>query len=406
MFAEIAHHFILVFVWIVLVLRSPFMVFDSQQRRLWLVLLAFAGGSIVIQSWFGVFVNTKTGIIQFNNLIQGVWGVLNAAVMLEFVANLVDDKREARKNRVARTFWAVATAAAMSLCFVLTPAAERFKPAATVSAFALYAVFAGIYMIGSAGLAAWLLYRRLPHVASRMLYTGLLMMTVGNAIQVPFMLIRSLQRLVPEIPPELLTVAFVLNTARFIMVPLGCVVAAAEPPFQTVLYWYRRVRLYVLWRCLREATGTLVLSPLTSRPRDLLTFDDAWERLHRRVVEIHDSAFYLYDAWAWPELLVAAKRHTEQAGREQSRVVAVACWIEVTRRAALSGAPKLHSELDGELLPELQAVQSTTHAEMRYLVRLGRAVRSRDVQAFAKKITQEEWGISAPDDASDPRPTT
>lgn len=65
----------------------------------------------------------------------------------------------------------------------------------------------------------------------------------------------------------------------------------------------------------------------------------------------------------------------------------MACWIEVTRRVALSGAPRLHNELDHELLPE-QAVQPTMHAEVRYLVRLRRVMRSRRVQAFAKEIVQ------------------
>jgi hypothetical protein len=395
MFEEIARRFILTVVWIVLVLRSPVMVRDSRQRRLWLVLAVFAGGSIVIQPWFGSFLNAATGITKFNNLVQGVWGVLNAAVMLEFVVNLVHGAEKARQNQVVRIFWAVATAAAMVLCFALTPGAQRFEPAGNVSVFAVYAVLAGIYMIGVAGSAAWLVWRRLPYVTGGTLYVGLLMVTVGNAIQVPFLVIRTLQRLTPEVPSELLTAAFALNTTRFIIVPLGCVIAAVEAPRKTVLYWYRRVRLYALWRCLRDATRELAPTPPTRRTKDLLTIDDAWERLHRRVVEVHDSMFYLYDAWAWPELLVAAKCRAEESARpKHHRIVAVACWIEVTRRAALSGAPRLHKELDHELLPELQAVQSTMGAEIRYLVRLDRAMRSRRVQAFAREMIQRHRQIS------------
>ncbi|MGH3826561.1 MAG: DUF6545 domain-containing protein [Pseudonocardiaceae bacterium] len=397
MFEEVARRSILAVVWIVLVLRSPAMVRDSRQRRLWLVLAVFAGGSIVIQPRFGSFVNAATGITQFNNLVQGVWGVLNAAVMLEFVVNLALGKGKARLNQVVRIVWAVATVAAMVLCFAITPGAERFTPAGAVSGFAVYAVLSGIYMIGAAGSAAWLLWCRLPYITGTTLYAGLLMVTVGNAIQAPFMVIHTLQRLVPEVPPELLTAAFALNTTRFIMVPLGCVIAAVEPSWKTVLYWYRRVRLYALWRRLRDATKELALTPPTSRTRDLLTIDDAWERLHRRVVEVHDSVFYLYDTWAWPELLVAAKRHAEDTARpERRRIVAVACWIEVTRRAALSGMPRLHRELDPELLPELQAAQSTMRAEIRHLVRLDRAMRSRRVQAFTREMLQRHRRVSTP----------
>jgi hypothetical protein len=396
MFEEIARGLILAIVWIVLVLRSSFMVRDSRQRHLWLVLMVFAGGSIVIQSWFGALINAATGIAQFNNLVQGIWGVLNAATMLEFVVGLILDEGKARQHRRARISWAIATVAAMALCFAVTPGAERFTPPATVPAFAVYAVVAGIYVIGAAGWAAWLLWRRLPYVTGRALYAGLFMVTVGNAIQVPFMVIRTLQRLIPEVPPELLTAAFVLNSTRFIMVPVGCVITAIEPPRMTVLYWYRRVRLYTLWRRLRDATRDLALTPPMPRTRDLLTIDDAWERLHRRVVEIHDSAFSLYDAWAWPELLIAAKRCAVQTAQpQQRRIVAVACWIEVARRAALSGAPRLHRELDHELLPELQAAQSTMRAEMRYLIRLHRAMRSRQVQAFVKEMIQRQRKIAA-----------
>lgn len=394
---EIARRSILVVVWIVLALRSPAMVRDSQQRRLWLVLVVFAGGSIVIQPWFGSFVNAVTGITQFNNLVQGVWGVLNAAVMLEFVVNLALDQRKARHGRIIRIFSAVVTVAAMVLCFALTLGAERFTPAGTVSDFAVYAVLAGIYMISAAGAAAWLLWRRLPHITGTALYVGLLMVTVGNAFQVPFMVMRTVQRLIPEVPPELLTAAFALHTARFMMVPLGCVIAAVEPSCKAALYWYRRVRLYFLWRCLRDATRELALTPPTPRARDLLTIDDAWERLHRRVVEIRDSVFQLHDAWAWPELLVAAQRHAEETARpERRRIVAVACWIEVTRRAALSDMPRLYRELDHELLPELQAVQSTMHAEIRHLLQLDRAMRSRRVEAFVREMGRRHRHISTP----------
>jgi hypothetical protein len=395
MFEEIARRSILVIVWIVLVLRSPVMVRDSRQRLLWLVLAVFAGGSITIQPWFGSVVNAATGITQFNNLLQGIWGVLNTAVMLEFVVDLALDKGKARQHLLVRISWAVATVAAMVLCFALTPGPERFKPTGAVSVFAVYAAVAGIYMVSAAGLAAWLVGRRLSSVTSGALYLGLLMVTVGNAFQMPFLVIRTVQRLTPEVPPALLTAAFVLNTTRFIMVPLGCVIAAVEPPRKTMVYWYRRVRLHALWRRLREATKELALTPPTSRTRDLLTIDDAWERLHRRVVEIHDSVFYLHDAWAWPELLEAAKHHaTETARPAQRRIVAMACWIEVTRRAALSGAPKLHRELDHELLPELQATQSTTRAELRYLVQLHRAMRSRRAQAFARETIQRHRHLS------------
>ncbi|TWP50950.1 hypothetical protein FKR81_17905 [Lentzea tibetensis] len=360
MFEEISRTVILTVVWTVLVLRTPAMLRDRRQRRLWLVLAVFALGSITIQSWFGRFVNEATGIPQFNNLVQGLSGILNAAVVLEFVAYLVGVRRW--RLRIGA---AVATAAGMCVTFALTPAAERFKPPVGFTAFTVYALLALVYMVVAAGAASYLLFRQLPRITGRTLYAGLLMVAVGHATQVPFMLIRTWQRLVPGIPQWLLDVAFQLGTARFILVPLGCSIAALEPVRQAALYYYRRVRLYGLWRRLRDATGELALEPPPSRRRDLLTFGRSWERLHRRVVEIRDSAFYLHDTWAWPELLQQA-RDTPHP---------VAHWLEVTRRDALDGAPQRHSGVGHDLLPELKASQSTMHAEMRYLIELDRAMR-------------------------------
>ncbi|GLZ28873.1 hypothetical protein Lesp02_10630 [Lentzea sp. NBRC 105346] len=356
MFEEISRTVVLAVVWTVLVLRTPAMLRDRRQRRLWLVLAVFALGSITIQSWFGRFVNEVTGVAQFNNLVQGLSGILNAAVVLEFVAYLVG---------VTHRRWPYALAAAlgMTVAFFLTPGPLRFKPGHPW--FTVYALIALVYMVGAAGYASFLLFRELPLIRGRTLWAGLLMVAVGHSTQVPFMLIRTWQRLLPGIPPWLPDLAFVLGVVRFILVPLGCCIAALEPVRQAALFYYRRVRLYGLWRRLRDATEELALEPPPARWRDLLTFGNSWERLHRRVVEIRDSAFYLHDTWAWPQLLHEARTAEHP----------VAHWLEVTRRAALDGAPQRHSGVGHDLLPELKADQSTMHAEMRYLLALDRAMR-------------------------------
>ncbi|MDQ1308589.1 MAG: hypothetical protein QG671_4424 [Actinomycetota bacterium] len=65
-------HLIILVAWTVLIVRTPFMIRDRRQRPLWLVLSAIAGGSIVIQSWFGAALNHATGVPHMNNLVQGL----------------------------------------------------------------------------------------------------------------------------------------------------------------------------------------------------------------------------------------------------------------------------------------------------------------------------------------------
>jgi hypothetical protein len=387
---------IITVVWAVLALRTPFMVRDRKQRPVWLVLIVIATGSIVIQSWFGTAINRATGIPQFNNLLQGLWGILDVAVTLEFIVRLADGKAASRRQS-ARIAGALAAGAGMALCFALTPQSQRFRSPTSSSTFTAYALIAAIYMICAAGAAAWIMWHHLPQVRSKTLYTGLLLVMVGNTTEVPFMTIRTLQRLSTYASPELLRVALLLNTTRFILLPLGCTIAAIEPLRQGALFYYRRLRLRPLWRLLRSASPELNIGPPVSMSRDMVAFKDGWERLHRRVVEIRDSVFYLHDAWASAELLAQAVRYADAVARpEQSRLVAIACWLEATRREAALDGPKLHHDLETALLPELLADESTIHREMRNLRRLHRALRSRQVRGFTDHLARYASSTSDP----------
>lgn len=181
----------------------------------------------------------------------------------------------------------------------------------------------------------------LPGIHGRTLRAGLALVAVGNLMEVPFAVIRLGERLTWFASPVLADAAFHASTARFVMVPLGCAVAAFEPMRTALSYYHRRVRLYSLWRSLRDATAEIALGPPVSRWRDAMTFDNAWERLHRRVIEIRVSAFHLHDSWCRPEL----------------------------------------------------AEESTVYEETRYLLVLGRALRSPAVQAFAGAEVPGKAGV-------------
>ncbi|MCE7003816.1 hypothetical protein LWC34_13400 [Kibdelosporangium philippinense] len=386
MFEDISRWVILTVVWLVVLVRTPAMVRDPQQRPLWVVLVVVALGAIPIQSWFAVWIDDLTGDPKFHNLFRGLFAVLDAAVTWRFVVHIAGRKGTWWHSAGGRWFragtaWAVA--AAITICYYVAAPAERFRPSPE-GPFAVYNLLIFLYLGISLGAAAWQMWRHLPGVRGRTLRAGLALVAIGNLMEVPFAVIRVGERLTWFGSPVLSDVAFYASTARFIMVPLGCVVAAFEPMRTAVLYYFRRIRLYSLWRSLRAATPEISLAEPMSRWQDIRTMDNAWERLHRRIIEIRDSAFHLYDSWGWPELLDQAAHDAKN-----ERIGVTARWLEVATRESIAGSPKRYRSLDKAFLPALAAEESTVHEETRYLLELHRALRSPAVQAFASSVRQD-----------------
>lgn len=375
---EIIRRIIFAIVWLVLILRFPAMLKDSRHRPLWIVLAAQASGSIVIQSSFGTWVNDMTGIHQLNNLIQALCGVLGAAMMWRFVAYLAAEETSYLRSPTRRSFrtsFALATAVIMIVTFLVTPDALRFKfPVQGI--FAIYAVVSLAYLGIANCLSAWILGRHLAFVKGKILFLGLLMLTIGCALAAPFVIARLIQRFATHATPGVLQIGFLASAIGFVLVSAGASLAALEPLRQAILFYYRRLRLYSLWLLLRSATKGIVVVPLIARREDLIPKKNSWNILHLRVIETRDSIFYLYDTWASAELIQQATQYTATLRRRKHRdVITTACWLEVTRRAALADAPRLYAQLDRSVLPELCAEESTMHAEMLYLLRLYRALR-------------------------------
>lgn len=66
-------------------------------------MLAFlAFGSTTIQSWCGTAVNDFTGIAVFNNVIQGLSGIVSQAVLLKFLILIYRNGNSASRLRNLR----------------------------------------------------------------------------------------------------------------------------------------------------------------------------------------------------------------------------------------------------------------------------------------------------------------
>jgi hypothetical protein len=386
MLQDTARQVVIVIVLTTLALRFPHLIRNHLQHPLLLTLVVFATSSIIIQSWFAAKVNHLTGVPKFSNLFQGLWGLVDITATLYFVVRITGFQPRWRYSRPAWITWAVATAAGMSICFALTPPAMRFSSSAQLSPFTAYALVAAAYMVGTALTASWLLWRNLADIEGKVLRTALTMVMIGDAIMIPFMAIRTAERMTP-IAPALSQTAVLLSTARFVLLPLGCALVAVEPLRRALLHHYRRIRLYSFWRWMRSATPELALASTTSRWRDIFDADSSWELLHRRVIEVRDGILYLYDTQAFGDLLTQADDYTKTTPyTEHPELLTTACWLEVAHRAALMNAPRTHEVIGTEWLPRAAAADATMHWETRYLLALYRMTRSQAVRTFADRI--------------------
>lgn len=395
---ETLREVILLIAWTVLVLRLPALR-RPPQRPVWIALAVLATGSLVIQAEVGSWVDEVTGVPKAGELAVALVALTDFAFVWWLAVALDGAGRTVPAWLRRAPVVCAATMAALAFAFfAVTPAPDRFGARAH-GWWAGYAVVWIAYGLITAVGAAAVFWRHGVAMRSPVLRVSVLALAVGTSAEVPYLLIRGV-RWFTEAPASLALAGFWCSFARFVLVALGCSLAALEPLWQVSLYWYRRQRLYGLWLLLRRATPELVVAPPPSRRADLLAFDSAWERLHQRVIEIHDSITFLHDGWASPELLHEAGEATGappySGGPGQSRLVqrqrltAAACWIEVTRREAAAGADKLyHKELDKDLLPEVLADRSTVHREIRRMLRLHRALRSRTVASFADGFRPE-----------------
>jgi hypothetical protein len=379
MLQDAARKIVLWLVWCVVFLRTPFLFRDRRQLPAWLVLIVFAGSSIIIQNWFANFVNTATGVAKFNLLLQGVWGIVDISATLYFIAYLAGCIKEWRHGVRAWSLWGLLTCGGMVISFFLSSPVDRFSQSPNFGIFTAYALLAAAYMIVSAASASWILVRQLILVRRRILKFAFAMVLVGEMVMVPFMVIRTVGRLA-RVTPWLNQVAVLLSTARFILLPVGCVLVTLQPWGKATVCRYRRIRLYSTWSLLRNSTLELGLAPPPSWVQDLVARGDSWELLHRRTIEIRDSVMHLFEGWASRELVDDAVAYAESLSGDRD-VLTLACWLEVARRTAGRRAGCRH----GGVLELVPAVGVDVRAETRNLIRLRRAMGSRAVAEFASK---------------------
>lgn len=328
---------------------------DRRQFPLWQVLAMFAGTSIVMRDGFGVVLDEIAGDPTFHVLFADLWDMAAFTSPLYFAAWVTGRTR----HRLRWAAWALSAASVTVVTYVVAPQQLTLQ---TVSA---QSVVFTLYLISTTSVTAWLLYRHVSEVQDKVLKLALWMIIVGDAVLVPYIAIVAVFMLGHATPPWLLWFGYVGAVARFALLPLGCVIATFEPVRKALVCRYQRWRLRGIWRLLTAVTPQLRMAPPA----------DSWEALHRRIVEIRDSVFHLYDTWATEDLVDTAHRYTDDPE------LAVACWLEVTRRAAEDKAPRLYQLAHMPALPDTP----TAREEMRWQLGIYRAMRSPKAQWFADR---------------------
>ncbi|MGW7577850.1 DUF6545 domain-containing protein [Streptomyces sp. NPDC054765] len=380
---------LLLVVWSVLVLRIPAL-WNPRRRPVWYVLMALAAGSLVLQAPVGEWIDRTTGAAKAGELAVALVALTDFAAVWWFAIRL-HTAGCAVPPWLRRAPWVSgATMAALALFFfAVTPAAERFGAQARGWWTGYMAAWIAYGLLTAVG-AGVLFWKHGLTLCRPVLRLSVLALALGTSAEVPYVMVRTVRWITPDGSPELALTGFWCSFARFVLVALGCSLAALEPPMKAFVHWHRRQRLRGLWLLLRQATPELVVVKPRSRGADLLDFSHAWEQLHQRVIDIRDSITYLHDGWASPRLLREARRCAAGTGAPgRGRLLATACWIEATRRDAMAGLAKRHLGADKGLLPQVLADDSTMYREIGHLLRLHRTLRSRRVRAFADDVRHQ-----------------
>jgi hypothetical protein len=140
-----------------------------------------------------------------------------------------------------------------------------------------------------------------------------------------------------------------------------------------------------MWLLLTAATSELAIERTGRSNRGL---GDGWKLLHSRIIDIRDSCFYLYDRRTTPALLGEAHRYAYSATLSKHQdLVAVACWLETTRRLALRtpSTASIVANRTVSLLPPVVRDPTKLSSEARATLSLYKMLSSPAVQCFVAK---------------------
>ncbi|GGM79183.1 hypothetical protein GCM10012275_57220 [Longimycelium tulufanense] len=380
---------LLVLCWTVVVvrisaLRSP------RQRPVWFTLLTLGLGVTMLQSGLSRALNRLTGI-PLSSLVSGLLAVSLVTALLAFAVRVWQgtDTGPAPWQRL-RMGYALATAVVMSVSFAFTvmhdvPARDRFlPPVGTFNALTVYWLTYLSYMFVVNVWATVLFWRELPRVRSWLVRTAVLLLALATTVIVVYSGTRVAA--VFSTTPELIRLGLLLSSTYFVLVALGCSVAAIEPLAQGAVSWWHCTKLYPLWRNLCHAVPHVALQKPRGWFLDVLAVRNGQLRLHRRLIEIRDGLLVLRD-WVTPADLERIDAAVTGAGLngDGAESARTACWLQVAIHAKQVGNPRIATEP----LDLARHGGSDADSELRWLRAVAKEWRSPIVLRCAEAINAE-----------------
>ncbi|TCO52649.1 MAB_1171c family putative transporter [Actinocrispum wychmicini] len=321
----------------------------ADQRLLWFTLVMQGLGLTVLQTPVMLGIQRTTGVPRIESLISSLLASVVAVLLLMVALRISSsDTVSARWSR-RMALYCGATAVVMVTTFTVVtvrhiPTRDRFLP--VIGEFSAHTVYWIAYLTYMIVVSVWttsLFWRQIRRVAAKVLKFALLALALGTTTFLVFLGTRvaSLFSASPQLPAFGVYVSSIYS----ISVTVGCSLAIILPLSQGVASWWRRNRLYPLWRALCDASPHIALTPPRSRWRDALTLRDNRHQLHRRLVEIRDGLLIMRE-WITPathDRIVAALA----AERLPNRDAAVtACWVRVALRVRANGVERVAKPID------------------------------------------------------------
>jgi hypothetical protein len=330
---------LLVLTWTVVVLRFP-AIRSRQQRPAWFILLMLAL-TIPLPVGTATTVDQFLGVPRLDRLEGCLAAVALIAGLLDFAVKMSSDwkVRPAPWHRV-RFAYAGLTAAVMVASFTVatvlgTPSSAKFLPVpGTFNVVTVYWIAYISFVVVTSVWAAVLYWKQVPRTTLMSIRIAVLLLACATTVE-PFPYLLRIPSLFSS-AVGFLNAVTVLSTTYFVLVAVGCSIAAIQPVIQARRDWANCRRLYPLWHELVLAAPDIALPPEPAA--GFFHVPDNALRLNRRMVEIRDG-FLAMDKWLWPADLekVPPARPAPGTTEDQVAATATAYLLQIAFQAHKAG---------------------------------------------------------------------
>lgn len=336
--------------WPVVILRIP-AVRVADQKLLWFTLVMQGTGLTVLQAPVMKQIQKLTGVPRIESLISSSLASVVAVLLVTFALRISTSDATASRWSKRVALYCAFTLTTMIITFTIVtsqgiPTRERFLPVpGEFTAHMVYWIAYLSYMIIVSGCTAFLLWRQVPRIATKVLRAALVAMAIGTTFFLAFLGLRvaALFNASSQLPALGVYISSIYSAG----VTVGCSVAIIVPLRQTLANWWRANRLYSLWRALCDASPHIALHQPRSRFADAVTLRDSTHRLHRRIVEIRDGLLIMRE-WITPATYdrIAELVARENPDEREAEAVTTAAWLKIALDAKARGLDRVAKPLD------------------------------------------------------------